>query len=198
MAKQTASQTIGPYFAYGLIPEAYGHAGIATNSLISDQTKGARIRIEGRVLDGAGDPVDDALVEIWQANEAGRYAHPEDARDEVALDPAFHGFGRAGTDGEGRFRFETIKPGSVPGPGNAPQAPHICVIVHARGVLDHCFTRLYFADEGEANAIDPVLGSIDEARRGTLIAEREEAHGAVVYRFDIHLQGARETVFFDA
>ena len=198
MTKQTASQTSGPYFAYGLIPEAYGHAGIATNSLISDQTKGARIRIEGQVLDGAGDPVDDALVEIWQANGAGRYAHPEDSRDEVALDPAFHGFGRAATDTNGRYWFETIKPGPVPGPGNAPQAPHISVIITARGVLDHCFTRLYFADQAEANAIDPVLGTVEESRRGTLIAEPDTGRGLTVYSFDIHLQGANETVFFDA
>lgn len=197
MAGQTPSQTVGPFFAYALTPDSYGFEGIAGNVLVSEETEGERIRIEGRVLDGEGKPVNDALVEIWQANAAGRYDHPDDDRDEVGLDPAFRGFGRVGTNAEGEYWFETIKPGQVPGRGNALQAPHIAVIVMARGMLAHAFTRIYFSDEAEANAIDPILNSVDEARRGTLIGKAREQHGRNVYRFDIRLQGDDETVFFD-
>lgn len=192
--KQTPSQTVGPYFAYGLTPEQYGYsfASIAGPVLTSEETEGERIRIEGRVLDGAGAAVSDAMIEIWQADAQGRYAHPADPR---GSNTPFAGFGRAGTgtDPESRFVFETIKPGPL-GDG---QAPHVSLIVFLRGLLSHAYTRLYFADEAAANAADPVLAAVPEERRATLIAAREESGDGVVYRFDIHLQGDRETVFFD-
>lgn len=206
--KQTASQTIGPFFHYALTPEPYGRPGIAGGVLASADTAGERVRIEGRVFDGEGRPMPDALVEIWQANAAGRYNHPADDRpahgrpadgsEEAALDPGFRGFGRLGTDADGGFRFETVKPGPVPGRGNTPQAPHINVILCARGMLDHVFTRIYFSDEAEANGNDPVLSAVEAGRRATLVAERRESAGEIVYRFDIRLQGEAETVFFDA
>lgn len=196
--RHTASQTIGPFFAYGLTPEAYGRRGIAGNSLANDETLGQRIRIEGRVFDGAGATVSDALIEIWQADTRGRYAHPADNRPDLPVDPKFKGFGRVGTDERGYFIFDTVKPGRVPGRGNTMQAPHINVIVFARGMLTHAFTRLYFSDEADANALDPVLGTLEDARRKTLIGERHDRSGKAVYQFDIHLQGASETVFFDA
>ena len=198
MPKQTASQTVGPFFSYCLTPEAYGHQGICDNVLAGAETMGARVRIEGRVFDGAGVAVPDALIEAWQANAHGRYDHPADDRPDVPLDPAFHGFGRAGTDRDGRFWFETIKPGPVPGAGNTAQAPHVNLIVFARGMTNHVYTRLYFADEAEANGNDPVLTSLDQIRRGTLIAEPRDTPGGIVYDLDIHLQGTDETVFFDA
>jgi len=196
--KQTGSQTVGPFFSYALTPEAYGRTALCTNRLTTDQTQGDRIRVRGRVLDGEGNPVADALVEIWQANAAGRYAHGEDGRDDVPADPAFRGFGRAGTDANGAFEFETVKPGRVPGRGNTLQAPHINVIVFARGMLSHAYTRLYFEDEAAANEEDAVLASIEAGRRPTLVARRQETGGGTVYGFDIVLQGDKETVFFDA
>ncbi|MGE5539416.1 MAG: protocatechuate 3,4-dioxygenase subunit alpha [Gemmatimonas sp.] len=198
MPKQTPSQTVGPFFAYALVPESYGRKGIAGNVLVSAATRGERIRIEGRVLDGNGALVNDALIEIWQANAAGRYRHPADKRDDVAVDPAFTGFGRTMTDDAGAFFFETVKPGRVPGRGNTLQAPHIGVIVMARGMPNHAYTRIYFADEAQANAEDAVLASIEVARRSTLIAPRSDANGIALYRFDIRLHGDDETVFFDA
>ena len=198
MAGQTASQTIGPYFAYGLTPETYGRAGICGNVLAADETKGCRLRIEGRVFDGAAKPVDDALIEIWQANAAGRYNHAADGREDVALDAGFTGFGRCATDADGRSWFDTIKPGRTPDRGNTLQAPHLNVIVMARGMLAHVFTRFYFSDEADANARDPVLESVAAKRRPTLIAVRDDRRGgAAVYRLDVHLQGDGETVFFD-
>lgn len=197
MPGQTPSQTVGPFFAYALTPEPYGRQGIAGNVMAGDDTQGDVVRVEGRVIDGDGQPVPDALVEVWQANAAGRYRHADDPRDDVPVDDAFTGFGRSGTDANGRFWFETVKPGPVPGRGNAPQAPHINVAVFARGMLTHAYTRIYFADEEEANGIDPVLNSVDEARRGTLIGDARQVHGRTVYRFDIRLQGDGETVFFD-
>ncbi len=192
MAGQTPSQTVGPYLHMGLTRTAQ-------NVVAGEGTEGERIRVEGRVLDGEGQAINDALVEIWQANAHGRYNHPEDTQAKP-LEPGFNGFGRSPTDGDGAFWFETIKPGAVPGPGNALQAPHLNVTVFARGMLLHAVTRIYFSDEA-ANDIDPVLNSIDDAaRRATLIAEKA-AHanaGKAIYRFDIVLQGADETVFFDA
>jgi protocatechuate 3,4-dioxygenase, alpha subunit len=192
--KQTPSQTVGPYFAYGLTPEQYGYqlTSIAGASVRDDDTSGARIRIEGRVLDGNGDVVDDAMIEIWQADAQGRYAHRADPRGSNA---DFKGFGRVGTgtDARHRFQFETVKPGSI-GEGNAP---HINLIVFARGLPSHAYTRIYFADEAAANAADPVLSSVPENRRHTLLAERADGDGEAVYHFDIHLQGVNETVFFD-
>ena len=185
---QTPSQTVGPFFAYALTPETYGREGIAGNVLVTDETLGERIVIEGRLLDGNGDPVPDGLIEIWQANAAGRYDHPADDRDEVPLDPNFQGFGRCGTDEMGVFRFETIIPGAV-----GEQAPHASLIVFSRGMLVHAYTRVYFSA-----ASDPVLETVPADRRGTLIAAREETPGGIVYRFDIRLQGEGETVFFDA
>ncbi len=194
MPKQTPSQTVGPYFAYGLTPEQYGYAfsSIAGGVLTTEAGDGERIRIAGRVLDGAGEAVSDAMVEIWQADGQGRYAHPADPRSSNAR---FRGFGRVGTgtDPEQRFRFETVKPGA-PAPG---QAPHINLVLFLRGLLSHAYTRIYFSDEAEANAADPVLTAVPAERRATLIADREEAGGTPLYRFDIHLQGDRETVFFD-
>ncbi len=198
MARQSPSQTIGPYFAYCLTPEPWGKKGITSNRLAAAGTPGDHIRIEGRVLDGAGEPVNDALVEIWQANAAGRYRHPADDRAELPVDDNFSGFGRCMTDDDGGFWFETVKPGRVPGRGNQVQAPHVSLIIQARGMPSHAFTRFYFADEAEANAEDPVLASVEETRRGTLIAAREDTPGGAVYRLDIVLQGELETVFFDA
>lgn len=189
--KQTPSQTVGPYFAYGLTAEQYGYDfnSIAGGTLADDETEGERIRIVGRVLDGEGNAVDDAMIEIWQADARGRHAHPADSR---GSNLAFTGFGRygTGTDTALRFMFETIKPGSVEG-----QAPHITMCVMCRGMLSHAFTRIYFSDE--ANGDDAVLATVPADRRGTLIAERVETAAGIVYRFDVHLQGARETVFFD-
>lgn len=191
---QTPSQTVGPYFAYGLTPAQYGYptlASIASPDLSTPDVEGERIRLEGRVLDGAGAAVDDAMIEIWQADPQGRYAHPAGTRGNVA----FKGFGRCGTgtDPESRFVFDTLKPGAV----DETQAPHINVIVFMRGLLTHLYTRVYFADEEAANAKDPVLLSVPQDRCRTLIAERREQNGVAVYRFDIYMQGDKETVFFD-
>lgn len=192
--KQTPSQTVGPFFAYGLTPEQYGYpfTSIAGGDLASEEAEGERIRIEGRVLDGEGQPISDAMVEIWQADGQGRYAHPLDKR---SSNTGFKGFGRVGTgvDPQCRFIFNTVKPGSVDG----RQAPHINVIVFARGLLIHACTRIYFSDEAEANARDPVLAMVPSERRKTLIAQRDTSGPDVVYRFDIHMQGDAETVFFD-
>jgi protocatechuate 3,4-dioxygenase, alpha subunit len=191
---QTPSQTIGPYFAYGLVPEQYGYrfTGIASGTVAARDEPGQHIRIEGRVLDGAGEPVFDALIEIWQADATGRYAHAVDPR---GSNYGFRGFGRigTGTDPEKRFVFDTVKPGSVDG----RQAPHINMTVMMRGVLMHAFTRVYFSDEAVANAADPVLLEVPSDRRNTLIAQRAETPAGPVYRFDVHMQGANETVFFD-
>ena len=194
MMIQSPSQTVGPYFAQGLL-----RAGddVFSNVLVSEKTEGERIRIEGSVTDGEGRPVEDAMIEIWQANTHGRYNHPLDEQDKP-IDPKFAGHGRAATDVHGSYWFETIKPGSIPGTNNTTQAPHINVIVFARGMLVHAFTRIYFENE-TANQDDPVLTSIkDQARRNTLVVKGEASGGKSVYRFDIHLQGENETVFFDA
>lgn len=192
--KQTPSQTIGPFFAYGLTPEQYDYdlTSVATPQLAGENQDGTAIRIEGQVFDGEGAAVGDAMIEIWQADTAGRYAHPSDNR---GSNTGFKGFGRVGTgtDPEQRFFFETVKPGAV---GNG-QAPHINVIVFMRGMLNHAYTRIYFSDEAEANTTDPVLAAVPAERRGTLIAERDTREGTTVYRFDIHMQGPKETVFFD-
>jgi protocatechuate 3,4-dioxygenase alpha subunit len=192
---QTPSQTVGPYFAYGLTPQQYGYAfkGIADGTIVTEDSVGERIRIEGRVFDGEGKPIPDALIEIWQADGEGRYAHPADPRRPNA---SFKGFGRfgTGTDTESRFIFETVKPGSIDG----TQAPHINVVVFMRGVLVHAYTRIYFSDEAATNEGDPVLTTIPTGRRATLIAQRTETAAGIVYRWDIRMQGDAETVFFDA
>ena len=186
----TPSQTVGPFFHLGLDHPEW-------SDLTRDNPAGERIVIEGRVIDGDGRPVPDALIELWQANAAGRYAHPEDQQTEKPLDPKFRGFGRVATAAEGRFRVTTIRPGPVPGRGNSLQAPHINVVFFSRGLLTHLHTRIYF--EGEpANATDPLLSSIeDPAVRGTLLARREGSGSPAVYHFDIVLQGDNETAFLD-
>ena len=186
--KQTPSQTVGPFYSIGLTDRAM-------NTLVCESTQGERIRIEGRIIDGDGKPVPDAMIEIWQANAAGRYNHPDD-KQEKPLDGSFTGWGRSGTEPSGSYFFETIKPGPVPASDESVQAPHINMTVFARGMLVHAFTRIYFSDE-PANETDPVLSSIEKERRQTLIANRREESGKVVYRFDIRLQGENETVFFD-
>ncbi|HEX2540740.1 MAG TPA: protocatechuate 3,4-dioxygenase subunit alpha [Caldimonas sp.] len=203
--RETASQTAGPYVHIGLAPQAAGFDIFEKNFgsvLVADGTNGERIRIEGRVFDGIGTVVKDMLIEIWQANAEGKYAHPGDRQPGKSLDPAFRGWGRSCTDFEsGVYTFDTIKPGSVMGRDNRPMAPHINAWIVARGINVGLNTRIYFSDEAEANAKDPVLNVIEwEARRRTLIAERSDKKaegGAVVYRFDIRLQGEAETVFFD-
>ena len=206
LMRETASQTAGPYVHIGLAPQQAGFEIFEHsfgNVLTNAQTQGERIRIEGRVYDGIGTGVKDALIEIWQANAQGRYAHPADRQADKALDANFRGWGRACTDFDtGVYHFETIKPGvvtgRVSGTGNRFMAPHINVWVVARGINLGLNTRLYFSDEAEANAKDAVLNVIEwEARRQTLVAQREERAGQVVYRFDIRLQGEGETVFFD-
>jgi protocatechuate 3,4-dioxygenase alpha subunit len=187
----TTSQTAGPFFSLGLLDE------IGTRQvLIQPETTGERIRIEGQVFDGDGLPVPDALVEIWQANAAGRYHHPTD-QSASPLDPTFLGFGRSGTDEQGWYWFETIKPGPVPLTHDAGQmqAPHICVTICARGLLNHLSTRLYFADE-PANAQDVVLHCVPAERRATLLARLLDEDQRVIYHFDIVLQGQNETAFF--
>jgi protocatechuate 3,4-dioxygenase alpha subunit len=186
----TASQTIGPFFREGLARPAW-------SDLTRAGTSGTPIRIEGTVRDGDGAPVPDALLEIWQADERGRYAHPEDAAP-GAGERHFRGFGRACTDPAGRYGFRTILPGPVAGGDGAMQAPHANLSVFARGLLKRVVTRVYFADHAAENQRDPVLSAIaDAAARRTLIAPREEPAGGVpVYRFDIILQGEGETAFF--
>ena len=190
--RQTPSQTVGPYFAYGLSPEQYGYqnlTSLADDQMAEGEIEGQRIRVEGCVYDGAGNVISDALIEIWQADALGRYAHPADPR---GSNSTFKGFGRCGTgtDARHRFWFDTIKPGKV----DDDQAPHLNVIITMRGMLLHVFTRIYFSDE-PSNAIDPVLRMVPADRRDTLIATLQ---GGNVYRFDIHMQGDQETVFFDA
>jgi protocatechuate 3,4-dioxygenase alpha subunit len=189
-ASLTSSQTVGPFFHDSLL-----RADALRNVLSSPATEGAPIRIEGHVYDGDGLAVPDAMVEIWQANTAGRYNHPADGRD-LPLDLEFTGFGRTGTDADGGYWFETIKPGPVPFDDRRLQAPHICVAVFGRGLLNHLFTRLYFADD-PATAGDPVLQLVPTERRATLLAQPNTRSGITVYRFDIVLQGANETVFFN-
>lgn len=194
---QTPSQTVGPFFAYGLAPEQYNYrfSSIAGGDMAPDGVEGQRVRLIGQVFDGGGDLVPDALIEIWQANAHGRYNHPADDRKDNLLDPQFKGFGRVGTGTtpDSRFVFDTIKPGSVDG----IQAPHLNIIVLMRGLLLHAYTRAYFSDEEEANESDPVLSAVPEERRGTLVAQRDVNLPGRVYRFDIHMQGPQETVFFD-
>jgi protocatechuate 3,4-dioxygenase alpha subunit len=182
----TPSQTVGPFFGFAL-PFVGGP------DLVAEDHPDA-ILITGQVLDGEGDVVPDALVEIWQANAAGRYDHPDDPRADLPLEEGFRGFGRAPTDDDGRFRFTTIKPGPVPGVNaTSTQAPHILFAVLARGLLQRLATRMYFPDEEAANAADPVLSALSPEQRATLVAHDE---GGGVLRFDIRLQGAGETAFF--
>jgi protocatechuate 3,4-dioxygenase alpha subunit len=177
----TPSQTVGPYFSIGLHWEDGPFA-------VAEGTADA-VWLRGRVTDGAGDPVPDAVVESWQADPSGHVAHPDDPR---GVAEGFRGFARAPTSADGEFAILTVKPGAVPGPGGALQAPHIDLSVFARGLLNRVVTRVYFADEAEANAGDPVLQEIPGDERGTLLAEATDDG----YRFDVRLQGEDETVFF--
>jgi protocatechuate 3,4-dioxygenase, alpha subunit len=179
------SQTSGPFLSIGLLRDHVGP------SVVSEDDPRA-IRIRGRLLDGNGDPVPDGLIEIWQANAAGRYAHEDDLRTDIPLEDGFRGFGRSGTVNDGWFEFVTVKPGRVPAPDGEPQAPHLVVLVFARGLLKQLVTRLYFPDESDANAADPILSELDETERATLIARAEDGG----LRFDIRLQGDGETTFF--
>jgi protocatechuate 3,4-dioxygenase, alpha subunit len=185
----TSSQTIGPFYEDALLRED-----ARRNVLAGPETAGERLRIEGRVLDGDGAPVPDALVEIWQADAEGRYSHPLDRWPPP--EAGFLGFGRSGTDEAGRYWFETIKPGRVAFGEDGWQAPHIVVTVSARGLLNHLVTRLYFQDE-TANGADPVLERVPAERRATLLARRDGGGEGALYRFDIVLQGRGETTFFN-
>jgi protocatechuate 3,4-dioxygenase, alpha subunit len=185
---QTPSQTVGPYFAFGLTAEQYGYPFTAvSNGVMADENIiGEKIAIKGKVFDGEGQPIGDAMVELWQADREGKYF----GRGQNS----FRGFGRSGTgDGESNeFEFHTIMPGNV---GN--QAPHIVAIVFMRGLLVHAYTRIYFNDHETENGRDEVLSSVPGERRNTLIAKRVEVKGKIEYRFDIYMQGEKETVFFD-
>jgi protocatechuate 3,4-dioxygenase alpha subunit len=191
----TPSQTVGPYFAYALTPGAtYSLQGLAGNDLVTPDTVGHPIAIEGRVTDGAGAPVPDCFLELWQADGAGRYPGQPGQKPNTT----FKGFGRSEADKDGRYRFRTVKPGPVPGPEGKMQAPHINVGIFARGVLRRMFTRIYFEDEA-ANDGDAVLALVPADRRQTLIARRDgEAGDTPRYVFDVHLHGDEETVFFEA
>jgi protocatechuate 3,4-dioxygenase alpha subunit len=192
--KQTPSQTVGPYFAYGLTPEQYGYrySQLVDGDMAAADIEGTHIQVEGLIYDGQGKSIPDAVVEIWQADAAGRYAHPADPRGSNA---DFSGFGRYGTGpgADDPYRFHTIKPGAVAD----GQAPHLNVTIMMRGLLVHVFSRIYFSDEAEANATDKVLQSVPEDRRATLIAQRHDTPAGIVYKHDIHMQGDNETVFFD-
>jgi protocatechuate 3,4-dioxygenase alpha subunit len=201
--KETPSQTAGPYVHIGLIPQQAGFDIFEkpfSNVIAERNTAGERIRIEGRVLDGLGAPCRDVLLEVWQANAAGRYNHPADQQRDKALDAGFRGWGRAGTEfSSGLYQFETIKPGPVIGRrGYKPMAPHVNIWLVARGINIGLSTRMYFEDEAARNEQDPVLRMIEPAiRRQTLLARRETRDTGIVYVFDIRLQGEQETVFFD-
>ncbi|HWW48565.1 MAG TPA: protocatechuate 3,4-dioxygenase subunit alpha [Xanthobacteraceae bacterium] len=199
--KETASQTAGPYVHIGLIPAMAGFDIFEknfSNVMVGPNTKGQRIILEGRVIDGGGAPLRDVLLEIWQANAAGRYNHPADTSS-GELDPDFRGWGRAGSDFDsGLITFQTIKPGATFDKAGRRCAPHVNLWIVARGINIGLNTRIYFSDEAAANAADPVLNLIDQpARRQSLIAERGERGGQIVYSFTINLQGENETVFFD-
>lgn len=195
---ESPSQTAGPYVHIGCTPVFSGLGAVYAedpgSKMLNAGTRGERITIRGRIYDGNGDALTDALVEIWQADAAGIYPSNEDARAEA--DPNFNGWGRCPSDMEtGEFIFETVRPGQVPYPDGRMQAPHITVWIVARGINVGLHTRVYFDDEKEANAVDPILQSIEDRRRvDTLIAKQEGQGG---YRFDIFLQGAQETVFLD-
>jgi protocatechuate 3,4-dioxygenase, alpha subunit len=194
MPERTPSQTVGPYLHIGLTQGRYGRTEIVGSTVADPALAGTHIRIEGRIVDGEGNAMPDAVVEIWQADSEGRYAHPADGRSLASN--SFRGFGRCPTSEDGTFAFDTIKPGPVPGPGDSTQAPHINVGILARGVLKRLFTRLYFPGE-PGNAADPILALVPAARRDTLIARAQPAIPGT-YRFDIRVQGGNETVFFEA
>jgi len=183
----TGNQTVGPFLEIGL-------AWLRTERIAPAGTPGEGIRIEGRVLDGDGVSVGDGMIEVWQADANGKYAHPEDPQKKPVT-PGFRGFGRIPTNARGAFRFSTIRPGSVPGPEGVPQAPHLVISVFLRGSLKHLATRIYFPDE-PANAKDPILKLVPPARRDTLIAKRVPGRKGAL-QWNVILQGPSETVFFD-
>jgi protocatechuate 3,4-dioxygenase, alpha subunit len=183
----TVSQTVGPYFHIGL-------AWLFSDQVVDAGTPGEHVTVQGRVLDGDGAPVSDALIEVWQADADGKYAHPADPRGGTAP-PGFKGYARVPTDEAGAFHFGTVKPGPVPAPAGGMQAPHIGVHVFMRGLLRPLATRIYFADE-PANEEDLVLRCVSAARRATLIARRLPGD-ALSFEWNVVLQGAGETVFFD-
>jgi protocatechuate 3,4-dioxygenase alpha subunit len=185
MAELTPFQTVGPFFEI-----CFGEPQCAR--VAGTDAAGRRITVSGTMFDGAGKPVPDAVVESWQANAAGRYAHPDDEQQQP-LDKAFAGYGRAPTNDSGEFSIATVMPGRVPGPDGALQAPHLLIGVLARGILTRLVTRVYFEDE-PSTAQDPILTLVPPERRRTLIARRTDGD---VYRYDIRLQGDDETVFFD-
>ena len=192
--KQTPSQTVGPYFAYGLCPQQYDYdlKSLFTPTIAAAHAEGEHVLLVGQVFDGDGNVVSDAVLEFTQVDSAGRYPA---SRDDIAKS-GFTGFARVGTgtDAQQRFVVETVKPGRI----TAGEAPHINVTVMMRGILTHAFTRVYFDDEAAANAADPVLNAVPAERRATLVAKRDAQPGRpVVYRFDIRMQGPDETVFFD-
>lgn len=191
MTNRTPSQTVGPYLHIGLVSKAYGFREVFSPVVATPGQPGQHIRIEGRVFDGEGVELKDAMIEIWQADHEGRYAHPADGRPLASN--SFRGFGRASTE-TGGFAFDTVKPGAVAGPNGSMQAPHINVCVLARGVLKRLHTRIYFPGEA-GNDKDPILALVPADRRATLMAQPQSGN---VFRFDIHLQGDKETVFFDA
>ena len=181
----SANQTVGPYLHIGL-------SWLVTRDIAPRGVKGERVTVAGRVLDGDGAGVADGMIEIWQANALGKYAHPEDPQKK-ALDKRFRGFGRVPTEPDGAFRFTTIKPGAVPGPDGTTQAPHLVVAVFMRGLLRHLATRMYFPGDAR-NATDPLLQLVPASRRATLVAQKK---GKNKLHWDINLQGRAETVFFD-
>jgi protocatechuate 3,4-dioxygenase alpha subunit len=181
----SGNQTVGPYLHIGL-------EWLATPDIAGKTARGERVTIAGRLLDGDGVGVNDGMLEIWQANAEGKYAHPEDAQKK-ALEKGWRGFGRVFTDARGGFRFSTVKPGRVPAPDSSLQAPHLVVSVFMRGLLKHLATRIYFADEAAANAHDPVLKLVPAARRATLMPKKKGKS----LEWNVVLQGRNETVFFD-
>ena len=195
--KETASQTAGPYVHIGCMPNFCGITGVYESdlgaSMVNEKTKGERITVTGRVIDGTGTPLKDALIEIWQADADGLYNSPSEMRG--IADPNFTGWGRCPSGMEtGQFHFDTIKPGRVPFPDGRLMAPHITFWIVARGINIGLHTRMFFGDEEAANAEDPVLARIEHGVRvPTLIAPRERD----TYTFDIYLQGERETIFLD-
>lgn len=186
MSEWTPSQTVGPFFHQGLCFDA--------GPLMVDPASPHAIVIEGRVTDGAGAVVPDALLEFWQADERGRYRCVADPRGQAIDNDGFDGFARVPTDADGRFRLITLKPGPVTDANQRTQAPHLLINLFGRGLLTPQLTRLYFEDETAANAADPILALVPERRRATLLARRA---GEACYHWDLVLQGARETVFFD-
>jgi protocatechuate 3,4-dioxygenase alpha subunit len=183
----TTSQTVGPFFRIGF-------QWLTRDNLVDEGVSGERVAIQGRVVDGDGSPVPDAILEIWQANAHGKYAHPDDTQDKP-LEPAFDGFGRVPVNREGMFRFATIKPGPVPGPNGKEQAPHLLVSVFMRGLQRRLVTRIYFPDEPRS-AEDFILNLVEPARRSTLIAKKTAGDVALL-EWNVVLQGPEETVFFD-